>query len=338
MLEAALHAVGEAHQGGEAQVDLGLERLVVAGFREGLAVERDGISNAVGDPREPAQDGCASSPWCGRDASLLEKARRPRAIARVVVPLGGKEEAATCVLCVHRRREPKRLLGELGRSYRRASRVRRLRRRFEGRGDLPIRLERREREVPTPFLGARDERCESSMQSASTGGRLTRGDRSRQERVGESQVVIVELEDSCLERLLESLLRFGEHALDERGGWVRDRGYDSGNVHRAPIEVGETLAQELVERGWQRERITGCRGVAAPLQRFGQLEREERIPGRRLPELEQRRPREGHLEPPLEELAQGADAYPDDLERRRPLGQAPPEPFGRVAPHRQKNC
>ena len=176
------------------------------------------------------------------------------------------------------------------------------------------------------------------MQRASTGDRLTRGNRSRQERVGESQLVLIELEDSCLERLLDPLLRgFGEHVLDQRGGRLRDGGYDSGNVECAPIEVGETLSQELVERGGQWERITGCRGAAAPLQRFGQLEREERIPARRLPEPEQRRPRECHLEPPVEELAQCADAYSDDLERRQPLGQAPPEPFGRIAPHRQEN-
>ena len=62
----------------------------------------------------------------------------------------------------------------------------------------------------------------------------------------------------------------------------------------------------------------GAGALPRRCRRFGQLEREERIPAGRLPEPEQRRPREGHVEPPVEQLAQGADAYSDDLERRQP--------------------
>ena len=102
-------------------------------------------------------------------------------------------------------------------------------------------------------------------------------------------------------------------------------------------EALDALAQELVERRGERKRVAGRWGTAATLDRACELEREEGIAARRLPQPEQGRPRERRLEPALEELAERADAQPVDVDRHEPLGQAPSQPRRRLAACREQN-
>jgi hypothetical protein len=67
------------------------------------------------------------------------------------------------------------------------------------RSDLGTRLGRREREVPSSFLGSRNDLRESSVQRPSAGGRLACSDCRSEQGIGEPQVFSVQLEDPhCL--------------------------------------------------------------------------------------------------------------------------------------------
>jgi hypothetical protein len=71
--------------------------------------------------------------------------------------------------------------------------------------------------------------------------------------------------------------------------------------------------------------------------RGGELEREERVPTRRLLEPDQRRPRQARVEARAEQLVERADAQAADLDRREPgLRHAAPKPRRRLATHRQQ--
>ena len=98
VLDAALDAVAETHQPGEAEVDPGLERIVAAGLRECLAVESHGVLRARLDAGQMGQDGRALVARRSRGARLFEQRRCPVVVPGAVVHVGCHEQAPTGVI------------------------------------------------------------------------------------------------------------------------------------------------------------------------------------------------------------------------------------------------
>ena len=91
------------------------------------------------------------------------------------------------------------------------------------------------------------------------------------------------------------------HERDRRLGERCDRG---GDLERVGSDAVEAHAQELVEAGRNREILARRERAAAALERGRELEREERVAARGLPELDQHRPGERRAEA----IAQAAHA------------------------------
>ena len=111
----------EAHQAGESQLDVGLERVVALGFRERLAVEGDGVLRVCLDAGQLSQDGRALVARRCRRARPLEQGHRSVAVPGAVLHVGCDEHPPASVVRARWRREPERLLGELDGRRRRAA-------------------------------------------------------------------------------------------------------------------------------------------------------------------------------------------------------------------------
>ena len=114
------------HQPGEIEVDGRLERIVALGFRECLAGESH--RDPAGWPgSEPAlrEWPPARLPGAGRGACLLEQCRRTVDVAGDVVHVRCDEQAPMRLVRSRGRREPERLLSELGGRRRCSAGVRR---------------------------------------------------------------------------------------------------------------------------------------------------------------------------------------------------------------------
>ena len=194
------------------------------------------------------------------------------------MPLGGEEEAPSSVVDLCRRREPERLVGQLGGSRRRAARVGRPRCLLEDRSDLTIRLGRRKGEVPSSFLRARNDRREPCVQRPSARRRLAGGDGRSEQRVGESHALPVQLEDPRVECLGEAEVGgLTERRFDELGRRLGNRCHHPRHLEGIRTEAVEALAQELLQVRGDRQRVAGRGRPASSLERGCELEREEGV-------------------------------------------------------------
>jgi hypothetical protein len=214
-----------------------------------------------------------------------------------VVTVGREEQTSSCVLDVRGRREPERLLRQLGGRRRRAPGGRRPRCVLENQGDLATRLGCREREVARSFLSVRDDVGEPCVERPPTRRRLSPGDRRSEQRMGESQTLTIELENPRVERPGESWLEAGaERGLNERDGRIGQRRDSARDLERNRAEAVDALVQKLVEVGGNREFLAGRERAASALEGGRDLEREEGVAARGFPDPDQRRPREPRIE------------------------------------------
>jgi hypothetical protein len=136
------------------------------------------------------------------------------------------------------------------------------------------------------LLGIRRERGESLVERAPPRADGPRGDPGREQRVRETQSLTVELEDTRLQRILNAahwVVHCELDKLDRRVGRGSD---DTAHLVCVGAQRLEPLDHEVLERRRHRELGSRLDPRAAPLQRACQLEREERIAARRLPDPE----------------------------------------------------
>ncbi len=188
------------------------------------------------------------------------------------------------------------------------------------------------------FLRRGDELREPRVQRPQARGRLTAADRGSEQRVGEAQALSVQLEDPCCERLgCAGPGPAPDGSLDELHGRVGKRGDGAGNLERCGAEIVEALLQEPAEVGGHRELLARGEHAAPALERSCQLEREEGVAARRLPDPEQGRPREGGVEADAKQLVDRADTEAADLDRPTPLlGHGAAKPLRLAAPDGDK--
>ena len=162
-----------------------------------------------------------------------------------------------------------------------------------------------------------DETSESCVQCQTLRPCQAPGHRRPEQRVGEAEPLAVELEDPGLERLGRGPLRTGaDDRLDELDASVRRprprparprsrgaRGCRGGCAAGASRLVGTGSSSP------ERQR------AASTLECGGELEREERIPARCLPDADERRPRKRRVQARAEQLVRRAEAESADLDR-----------------------
>ena len=150
-----------------------------------------------------SQNGCTFNPRDSGCTRVFEQRAGSRRITGAVVQIGREEQAPAGIVRARGRREPKRLLGEIGGRNRGPARVRRPSSLLESRRDVSIGLGSGEREMAGSFLGGGDDVGEPCVQRPAACGCLADDDRRAQQRVRESHVFAVEVEDPRVERLGE---------------------------------------------------------------------------------------------------------------------------------------
>ena len=90
-------------------------------------------------------------------------------------------------------------------------------------------------------------------------------------------------------------------------------------VERSGRQERKPSRDELLQRGRDRERLAGRDRNGAPIERPPELEREERIPARRVDDLEQRRPGQCESEALAEQRLHGAHVESAELDARQAL-------------------
>ncbi len=134
--------------------------------------------------------------------------------------------------------------------------------------------------------------------------------------MGESEALPVHLEDACRDGLGQpGLVAGADDRLHERHRGIGERRNGGGNVESVGSDRVETRAQQLVGGGRNREILAGRERAAPTLEGGSELEREERVTARRLPELDQYRPRERRLEAIAQQLVRRAQAQAADTNR-----------------------
>ena len=152
-----------------------------------------------------------------------------------------------------------------------------------------------------------------------------------EQRMGESEALAVRLDDARREGLGQSgLVTVPDDGLHEGHRRIGKRGNGGGDVESLGSKRVETHVQSwsrAVGMGSPRRRRACRLGVEGG----SELEREERITPRRLPELDQHRPRERRVEAVAQQLVRRAKAQarghgPFVVGSRRPRGSPTPEP------------
>ena len=211
--------------------------------------------------------------------------------------------------------QPKRMVGELRCSEGGAASARRSRRLLENRRGRSVRQRLGESKVMGALLLAAHDLGEPGVKCSSRGFGLPGRHGRSEQGMGEPHAVLVELEELRVDGLEEPDVGcLSESCHDERGRRIRDGGDDVRDLGRARPKRVDTLAQQLVEGGGNRQRLSRGERRAAPGERGGELEREERVAGRCLPQPDQRRSWECRREARAEQLVRGAEAEAADLE------------------------
>ena len=231
--EAALDPVTPLHEGGEPEVRRCLQGVVLFRLGERLVVQRFRIVGIRLHGGKLDEDRGALHTRRGLCSRAREQDDRAVGVARDVVTRGGEEETSSRAADVSLRGEPERVLRQLGGRGRRAASLGGPCRILESRGDLAVGLGRREREVPRPFFGGRNDRREPRVQRPALRGGLACCDRGAEQRMREPQVRTVALQDLRVERLGQrGLGPVAEHALDDVDGRLADRGHDARHLDR----------------------------------------------------------------------------------------------------------
>ncbi len=177
-----------------------------------------------------------------------------------------------------RRREPKRVLGELGGGDRCAAGAGEGRGVLEGTGDLGVRALRRKREVAGAVERIRDDEGEASVCAPS----LVRGhavvDHRREQGVREANRPVRALDHAGGKGAIECVLGDVE-ACEELGGRTARGRCEQQRRSRCRRQLVEACTHQSLERLWNTERL---RGVDVRAQSPGELERVEGVPTGRL--------------------------------------------------------
>ena len=186
---------------------------------------------------------------------------------------------------------------------------------LEDRGGRTIRIDRREGKMASPLLGCRNDLGEPRVQIPPTRRRQAHGDGRSEQRMGESEALSVRLDDACRESLGQpGLVTVPDDGLHEGHRRIGERCNGGGDVESLGSKRVETHVQQLVEGGRDGEILAGVERAASALQDGSELEREERIAPRRLPELDQHRPRERRVEAVAQQLVRRAKAQAPDMD------------------------
>ena len=194
--------------------------------------------------------------------------------------------------------------------------------------------------MASPLLGARDDPGQLRVERATARGRLPSRHGRPEQWVREAKAVAIQLDDPRGERLGQSgVERTTDDGLDEVHGRIGNRGNHARGLERRSAEVLDALAQKLVQVGGHRELLARCEHASSALERPRELEREERVAARGLPEPDQDRPREARVESGAQQLLEGAET--ETLDRHDPhlsLGLRAAEPARQVAADREQRC
>src|SRR5258706_7053963 len=134
--------------------------------------------------------------------------------------------------------------------------------------------------------------------------------------MGESHVLAVDLENPRVERLSKRTVEASaERRLQNRDVRVGQRWDGAYDLESCGAETVDAGVEDLVETRGNREVFAGGERSASALQRGCQLEREEGVAARGLPEPDQRRPRKRRVEAGTEQLVGRAEAQPREMDR-----------------------
>ncbi len=223
-----------------------------------------------------------------------------------------------------RRRQPKRLLGELRSGRHRTARSRARRRVRKARRRLGIGTLRREGQMPRALLGIRDDGGQATVHGPPHSRRRGGGEGRDEQRVREGDQVAPELDHARLDRLLEIAVRplpgaGGElHHRDSRAG---QRSGVQERLSRGRRKLREPGLDELAQVCRHGQRLARNRLDAGPLERPGQLEREKRVAARRLVDAQEREARKREAEPAADELVEPRGAEGSDRETFDPVAE-----------------
>ena len=214
-----------------------------------------------------------------------------------MVHVGCHEEAATRLVGARGWRQPERLLGELGGCGRRATRRRCLGCLLDEQGDGVVGTRRGEREVTSPLLSGRGQVREPRVQRPTARRGLPCNDRRSQQRMRHPHAFTVELENPSGKPLGQAFLETGTDRLFHDGhGRIRERRDSLRNSDGRCPERVDALVQQLFQSRRDRQLCAGRERAASAPERRRQLEREERVAARGLPEPDQRRSRKRDVE------------------------------------------
>ena len=107
-----------------------------------------------------------------------------------------------------------------------------------------------------------------------------------------AEALTVDLEDSGVNRIAQSdFCPAANGRLDEAHRRIGERGNDPCHLESRRPETIDALVNELVPICGNRQLVPRIYSAAPPLDRARELDREERVPARRFPNAEERRPR-----------------------------------------------
>ena len=234
----------------------------------------------------------------------LQQRARPRAVAGVDVVLGGAHPAHPRGARELVGRERPRLLEQVAGGLPRAARPRRGRGVLEPARHALVGLLGAEREVAHALLRVGDVVRQAAVQRAPAPARRRAVDGGGVERVREGDPIARDVEQPALLGGHEAGGR--RRLLDDLDGRVPQGGGHQQRLARVMRQPGDPARHELAQ-------AVGHRQAGARLERrrraerAGDLEREQRVAAGRLGDLQQRRPREGVAELPLDQPPHGRE-------------------------------
>jgi hypothetical protein len=180
-------------------------------------------------------------------------------VTRLAEPIGAGKDAPAQVRRIVRRCEPHGQLEQLGGGCRRSPRMHTCRSLLDDGGNLPTGPCGGKRKMSRSLLSSRHQLSQARVKSAFLRRRRTRHHSGTQEGMREAETLILDLEDTRLERVGQSGLRppAGGH-LDEAHGRVGEQGNDPRNLHPGSPEPIEALLNEVCQirrNGQLRARI-----------------------------------------------------------------------------------
>ena len=145
--------------------------------------------------------------------------------------------------------------------------------------------------------------------------RQAHGHGRSEQRMGESEALSVHLDDARREGLGQpGLVTGADDGLHERHSRIGKRCNGGCDVESLGSERVETHAQQLVERGRDREILAGLERSALGVEGRPRARARRADYPRRLPDLDQHRPRERRVEAVVQELVRRAEAQAADVD------------------------